>query len=326
MSRRAVVVAVLGVLLATSCTTEPPGQDSRDTSSTARPPADHNLREVRIPYRDGIASVWPETAAQAICQALSEREWGGVLGGSASRSVTADYPVSAGCEITTDTVKLTLHMTDSPLGSVAGTTESIAGHPARIVVHNERTLVEAAVELVPATQPRPVLSAIIETDAAPGTALDDLLRRALAAVLPKLLPDGPTTPVPDATTGQLTFPAPVPAVPLSDLPAAAQALAVCTALVEHTSPAPAPSAVRATVEDGSATCQWRQPEWVWATLINGTTETSTEIAGHPAQVTDDKVSIELLDGQALLVLHRPGVSADALRTWAEQVVPALGKL
>lgn len=115
--------------------------------------------------------------------------------------------------------------------------------------------------------------------------------------------------------------APVPGTPVQDLPAGAQALALCAAMAGTTEPAPPAKEVRATVDDGAATCQWREPEFVWATLVPGTTETSTDISGRPAKVAEGKVTVAL-DDQGLLILQR---SADAatLRAWAERVVDQL---
>lgn len=310
-----VAVAVLGALLVSCTSTEPGREPGQLPSATDQPAVDRYLRPVDTPYRDGIGSVWPETAAQTICQALTAEQWGTALGGVVRRSVTGELPLNARCEITTGTVTLTLYMTDR---QVTGATETIAGHPAQFVIRNPGTLAEATVEVVP-DAPRPALSAVIDGD---SDTLDDVLRRAVGEVVPNLMPDGPAIPVPDYA-GRLAYPpaTPVPAVPPEDLPVSAQALALCAALTAHTDPAPPANAVRATVDNGAATCQWREPEFVWATLVPGTTETSTEIDGRPAQLTDGGVTVALA-GRGMLILRR---SADAatLRAWAEQVVGQL---
>jgi hypothetical protein len=313
VKRHVVGAVVLGALLAACTATPEPGPPPASTTRQAA--ADDGLRPVDLPYRDGIGSVWPETAAQAICQALSAEQWGAALGGPVRRSVTGEAPLGVRCEIATEAVTLTLHMSDRAIDRM---TDRIAGHPARIVVHNPGALAEASVELVPGAQ-RPVLAAAIDGDSA---TLDDVLRRAVTEVVPTLLPDGPATPVPDFA-GRLAYPpaAAVPAVPLQDLPAGAQALALCAALAGQTDPAPVAKDVQATVDDGAATCQWRVPEFVWATLVPGTTETGTEIAGRPAQVAEGKVTVAL-GGQGLLILQR-SADAAALRAWAGQVVGGL---
>src|SRR5262249_24941365 len=203
----------------------------------------------------------------------------------------------------------------TPIARLHGASASMAGHSARIAIHNERTAAEAAVELLPTTLPRPVLSASVVADGLPG--LDNLLRRALAGLLPHLLPDGPTTPTPDAA-GRLTLPptTPVPTARLSDLPVPAQVLTLCTTLLKHTSPTPPASAVEAIADEG-ATCRWSAPEPVSASLLSGpgTTKPMTEIAGHPAHVSPGKITVTL-DDRALLVLYRPTAEPDTLRTWA----------
>ncbi len=310
-----VAVAVLGELLVSCTSTEPGREPGQLPYASDQPAADRYVRPVGTPYRDGIGSVWPETAAQTICQALTAEQWGTALGGGVRRSVTGEFPRSARCEITTGTVTLTLYMTDR---QVTGATETIAGHPAQFVVRNPGTLAEATVELVP-DAPRLALSAVIDGDS--GT-LDDVLRRVVGEVVPNLLPDGPAIPVPDYA-GRLAYPpaAPVPAVPPEDLPVSAQALALCAALTANTKPTPPADAVRATVDDGAATCQWRDREFVWATLVPGTTQTSTEIHGRPARVTGGAVTVALA-GRGLLILHRPADAA-TLRAWAGQVVDQL---
>lgn len=321
--RRWAATALLGVALVAGCTA---------TVESPRPPAtetpageqatDVGLRPVQVPYRDALGDVWPETAAQAICQALNSAEWADILGGATRREVSED-PAGVACVVSAGGVELTLFTTATPL---AGTPVTIAGHDAQVVVRDKRTSAEATVALGPATQQRPLLSAVVV--AKDTASANDLLVKMLGDVVPRLSLAGPPAPAPDVT-GRLTYPPAetIPPARLSDLPAPAQALSLCAAMVEHTAPAPSLAVVEATVEDG-ATCRWSTPELVSATVVSGATSTqpTTEIAGHPANLTDGKATIVILDGQALLNLYRPTAAPEALRAWVTEVLSALGEL
>ncbi|MGH3759357.1 hypothetical protein [Actinophytocola sp.] len=79
-------------VLVAGCTAEPATDPSRTSeATTAAPPPptppDKGPRPVTMPFGDGIGYVRPETAAQAICQAIPAQRWWELHGGPVGRTV-----------------------------------------------------------------------------------------------------------------------------------------------------------------------------------------------------------------------------------------------
>jgi hypothetical protein len=346
------IAAVLAVasLVGTACTNDRNGAQpttTTGTSTTRSPkpaPPDRNLRNVARAaiYSDGIAYVLPETAAQMICGALSPAEWRTVLGSDVGRAVYGD--VDAKCRLSAGSVTIDMTRTVQVLGAVG---ERIADRRVSIepssasgrVAAAQAALVPLAEQDIPAQQrvgAEPVLRLLAQTtdleqaDLAPDL-LPGLLRRVLAALLPRLAPDGPATPVEAA--GRLTFTATelVAGVPIYDLPQTVQSLVLCTVVPRESGIKPPVGGI---FVDSVSECQISKPARIFTKVdrfLPAVREQFT-IAGHPAQeIAEVGIVIDPLtmpneygtEARHLTIRLQNYRSSAQLRAWAEKVAPPL---
>lgn len=177
---------------------------------------------------------------------------------------------------------------------------------------------------------RPVLRLLARTtgiDQNPPD-LPALLRRLLAALLPKLTPAGPATPVYD-DAGKLTYTPtePIPGVPIYDLPQTVQALVLCTAVLHEAGIRPQPGDVFVNSVAECGVDRLRIFAKVDQFLDPVAESSPYNVAGRPAEErTDVGVVINLLtmpaeyDRTKHLTLRLTNHAPPArLRAWAEKV-------
>src|SRR5262245_16073384 len=101
MIRRVAGLLVVAALAGCSTPDPAPRPDpaTTTTTTTVPTPADKGLRPVTMTYRDGLAYVFAETAAQALCHALTPAEWRDVLGGDVGRTIDDSGGDSAACVV-----------------------------------------------------------------------------------------------------------------------------------------------------------------------------------------------------------------------------------
>lgn len=338
-------------LVGAACTTDHPGAQpttttSMSTTRSSKPaPPDKNLRNVAraVIYRDGIAYVLPETAAQMICGTLSPAEWRTVLGSDVGRAVYGD--VDATCRVSTGSVTIDMTRTVQALDAEG---ERIADRRVTIepssasgrVAAAQAALVPLAEQDIPAQQrvgAEPVLHLLAQTtidldqaDPAPDL-LPGLLRQVLATLLPRLTPDGPATPV--EVSGKLAFTAtePVAGVAIYDLPQTVQSLVLCTVVPRESGIKPPVGGI---FVDSVSECQISKPVRIFTKvdrLLPAVQEQFT-VAGHPAQeMADVGIVIDLLtmpneygtEARHLTLRLQNYRSSAQLRAWAEKVAPPL---
>lgn len=341
------LAAVLMALAAvgTACTNGQP--DSRATatgSPTTRPPRptppDKGLRPVRPVYGDGIAHVLPETAAQMICGALSKAEWREAMGGDVGRTVYGSA-AEGKCMVTSGSLVVELQMTQFDIDSILADDESIAGRTVRLRPTSSPRIASASAAVLPLgeqdvpTQQRviayPVLyvnARVEHLDTSPD--LIALLRRLLAALLPKLTTNGPPTPtkvIPQRLTYTPTEP--VAGVALHDLPRTVQSLVLCTAVLKVSGIAPQPDDL---LVNAVGECSISRPS-IFAKIDPFANPVANQfsIAGHPAHISSLGVEIELLSmtteydrtTHVALRLTRRYSNPAQLRPWAEKVATQL---
>lgn len=339
------ILAAVSACTPPATTAPPPTTSSPSTAAPSKPapPADQHLRNVTraMIYSDGIAHVLDETAAQMICGALTPTEWHQILGADVGRLVYGG--VGAKCVISTGALVVDLERTVETLGTagelIAGRRVEVDGSlSSRQVAAASAALVPLGEQDVPAQQrvgARPVLHVLART----ATGIDqdpaDLpaqLRRLLAALLPKLTPTGPATPVYD-DAGKLAYTPtePVPGVPIYDLPQTVQALLLCTVVLRDAGIQPRPTDV---FVNSVAECSVDRLR-IFAKVdqfIDPAPETSPyKVAGRPAEERADiGVVINLLtmparyDRTEHLTLRLTNHAPPArLRAWAERVAARL---
>src|SRR6476469_2878380 len=81
VSVRVAVPPLVGAVLAGCSAPDPAPPPPAQPPSVVQAPEDSGLRPVTMTYRDGLAYAPEETAAQALCHALSREEWSDLLGG-----------------------------------------------------------------------------------------------------------------------------------------------------------------------------------------------------------------------------------------------------
>jgi hypothetical protein len=348
---RLAAVLAAAALVSAACTSDPTGSQlttttSASTTRSSKPaPPDTNLRNVARAaiYGDGIAYVLPETAAQMICGALSPAEWRTVLGSDVGRAVYGD--VDAKCRLSSGSVTIDMTGTVQALGAVG---ERIADRRVTIepssasgrVAAAQAALVPLAEQDIPAQQrvgAEPVLHLLAQTtidleqaDAAPDL-LPGLLRRVLAALLPRLTPHGPATPVEAAGTLTFTATEPVAGVPIYDLPQTVQSLVLCTVVPRESGIKPSVGGI---FVDSVSECQIGKPARIFTKVdrfLPAVQEQFT-IAGHPAQeIADVGIVIDLLtmpneygtEARHLTLRLQNYRSSAQLRAWAGKVAPPL---
>ncbi len=303
--RRLAVLAVAVASLTSGCTTV--GQDvpPTGTEQDAPMPEDSGLRPVSLPYGDSLPYLAPETSAQAICQALPARRWRELLDGAVGRTI---YDRST-CVVTGEDVTVKLRMRELVLDPDAEVV-TIAGHQVRI---GEQ---QAATALLPVGEQdaeAQLLSRTLPVFHAEGP--DEILRDVFAALLPVLVNDGPPVPAPGAD-GEVPYTptAPVAGVVLVDLPAPVRGLVLCTAVLAATG-APADQVhigANGSCDVGETSAMFHPDFEV------GTPDRS--VAGRPATVDDNKVSVEVNRG--VLSIRRE--VADL--AFAAQLIGALGQV
>jgi hypothetical protein len=344
-----VAALLLAAGLVAACTnggrgTQPTNSPSSSTTTySAKPaPPDQNVRDVRqaMIYSDGIAHVLEETAAQMICDALSPAEWHQVLGVGVGRTVYGG--VSAKCVVSTGALAIELQTVVEALGSSG---ERIAGRRVRVddssgsnrVAAASAAVVPLGEQNIPAQQrvgARPVLHLLARTtdNDQPAPDLLALLRRLLAALLPRLTPTGPATPVQDAA-GVLAYTStdPVAGVAIYDLPRPVQSLVLCTAMLRQTglTAQSVGVSVNAVSECGTS----RPPLFAKVDqFLDPAPESSPyRIAGRPAEeragigivINLLSMSAEHDRTQHLTLRLTNHASSAQLRSWAEKVATAV---
>ncbi|HEY0448983.1 hypothetical protein [Actinophytocola sp.] len=335
--RRATGLALAATLLS-GCTGGDPAPPSRTspprTSAPAPVPADSGLRPVRITYGDGIGYVPWETSAQALCQALTPQQWREALGGEVGRRIQSDE-LGSTCVVDSETLGLTLSMGNKSSNDLSYT-DTVGGRPAAMAV--QKGSASAVVAVLPAAatdaKPHPLLFAALtpRTDVRPD--LDTTIRRILGSLVPKLTTDGPPTPVPGADGFVPYVPTePVAGVPLPDLPRPVQGLVLCTALARAFHGAADPGHV-VIGDDGGCTLSNPKSHRLTSARIRQVPDAvppgQPALAGHPAHVVDDRITVELRmlpaeDGAPHVVLEvREAAAGEKLRGLAEKLLPVTG--
>ena len=321
MLKRGMVAALLGVVMVAGCTAEEPAP-APDTTHRKWPTHDQWLRPVDMTYRDGLAYVFAETSAQALCDALNATEWDMVLGDGVARVVQSG---STGheCMVVRGSLTIRLEMTaEEPFDLAEAESGDIDGHHAWL-----RTGY-AAVEVAPRGSPspaRPLLS-MTTTDQDPHTRwkeVDAKLRRLLTMLLTRLAHDGPATPV----DGVFTPTEPVRGVPLSDLPRPVQALVLCSAMASTG----AQGAPQITL-DGGCSAGGRTAQVTEDKDPHGTSQFT--IGGREAGFGDDGLlrielarSLEPIEWRFVrLTLGWPGADQPTIQEWASGFANHVGEL
>lgn len=343
--RRLAAVLVALAAVGTACTNDQPGGQAIATgSSTTRPPRptppDNGLRPVRLVYGDGIAHVLPETAAQMICGALPKAAWREAMGGDVGRTVSGSA-AEGKCVVTSGSLEVELQMTQFDVDSILAEDESIAGRTVRLRPTPSPRVASAAAAVVPLgeqdvpTQQRIVAYPVLYVNARvehldTGPDLIALLRRLLAALLPKLTTNGPPTPT-EVIPQRLTYTPtePVAGVALYDLPRTVQSLVLCTAVLKVSSIAPQADNL---LVNAVGECSISRPS-ILAKIdpFANPVESQFTVAGHPAQISSLGVEIDLLTmtteydrtTHVALRLNRHYSDPAQLRPWAEKVATQL---
>lgn len=325
--RRLAVLALVVTLLVSGCTTV--GEDEPPATAPP-PPRDAALRPVSLPYGDGLPYVPAETAAQAICQALSPERWEELLDGPVHRAIEEDSL----CAITGPGMVVRIRMAtvviDQIVPAAEITAETIAGHQARLGV--DVTGPVGVVVLLPVGEQvvanqirsgtRPTLYVTVSADPpGPPDGLG-LIRELFAALLPVLVHDGPKVPVPDSEGNVAYTPtAPLPGTRFVDLPGPVRGLILCTALISVTNPSPGAADVEANVRGG---CDTVVPVPVAVTAFDvylSDEATQFTVAGRPAwQTALGRMAVDL--DHAVLELAGEHIT----REFAEQLIGKLGEL
>ncbi|HCT81735.1 MAG TPA: hypothetical protein DGT23_35180 [Micromonosporaceae bacterium] len=344
---RPLTAVLVALTMATACTaTEPAAPPTTSSTPVMRPPRptppDTGLRTVRMAYGDGIAFVLPETAAQAICGALSAAEWREVVGAQVGRRVNASA-ADGTCVVVSGWLVIELTMSDFAIDSIGSEDETIAGRRVRFrpaargggSVAAAAAVVPIGEQDLPAQQrvnADPVLYVHARMEGLEDHPdLDGLVRRMLATLLPRLTHDVPPTPVNDAA-GHLAYTPtePVAGVALADLPRTVQSLVLCTSVLKTGRRPPKPGQISV---NSVGECYISGPDRTFAAVdrFAGPVAVEFTIAGHSAHVGSRGVEIELLrmttesgrTGYVVLRLDRHDLDPNQLRAWAEQVATPL---
>jgi hypothetical protein len=316
--------ALVIVVLVAGCASQVPRP--APTTNRAWPTHDQGLRPVEMPYHDGLAYVFDETAAAALCGALSSGDWEMLFGKDVVRVVERGT-----CRV--DSGPLTVHaeMTSAfPAYLTDARTEVIDGHQAWLTTQS------AVAEVAPrgaGAPAKPLLSLEVSVSdpAARADEVASKLEKLLTAMLAELAHDGPATPV----DGTFTPTAPVLGVPLSDLPRPVQALVLCTAMAGTAgAPAGIPAGALRPSLDGRCGVAGDPRSAMVAVHEYRPGPQQFTVAGRPAGFGDDGVLwMDLVELPAVvgtryveLTLSWPGVLQPVVREWADRTVVQLGDL
>jgi hypothetical protein len=287
-----------------------------------------------------MAYVFPETAAQALCQSLEPAEWRTLLDGEVGRKIN-NLVAGAECVISTGTAQVQLSMRQMNLGP-ASRTEQVDGHKATLI--DGRSVAAASVAAFPlgerdereqqAAQANPVLYVTAGTvdprQERPG--LLKIVRGVVSKVLPKVSSNKPKTPAADSA-GKVKFAVTErqAGVALTDLPPAAQSLVLCSAVVKLAGPKPAMDKVRV---NSIGECEYIG-EGVFVRVdkygkLCGSGDQT--VAGRKARLSDDGVSVELIELPATqgetqcirLDARRRSADSAQLLAWAGKLMAELG--
>ncbi|SDI38636.1 hypothetical protein SAMN05192558_11580 [Actinokineospora alba] len=325
----AAVIAALS-LVAGCAADDPHGAVGTLPADPPAPPpaADRHLRPVPMPAGDGIVHVRGETAAQALCHALSPEEWEAALGGPVSRSYGL-APSGEACEVESGVLRVELAMTKHGLATTGTVDEKVAGRPARFASGDGHAVAAVAIvtlglksvkEQVESEAAAPVFhaSATVRGTEHWGSVMSRL-RELVAVIVPRLAAPGPPTPFVEGVQDlPFTPTAPPPGVPLVDLPRPIQSLVLCTAAARLLRKPD--SEVRP-----SATGYCRIGEvTLYVTDFGRPGSKDTPVAGRPAAIDKAKVEVELLRlpnefSARYIVLQIVG-GAD-VQAFAEQLCP-----
>ncbi|KAA9161895.1 hypothetical protein FPZ12_012965 [Amycolatopsis acidicola] len=269
------------------------------------------LRSVPIPTGEMVAALPPDTAGHVLCQSLSQQRWEALLGDATLREVE-----HGGCHVVTATLDLRLDLDGTPANLQDPDQIEIAGHSGELEALAPESNARMNVRLVddaPTEQIKPFLRLDVSRSIeGPGPGMDDLLTSVANAVVQATMAPGPD--LPKQSSGQ-AIPArtvePVPDHGILDSPWPMISWQLCTALTERLHATGRPKF------DGTCTARGVQ--------VSYTDEVSPRVfpqtlAGRPASITDDSVSVQLTDDSAQTVTFSGGSDLTKL---AESMLPSL---
>ena len=265
------------------------------------------LRPVPTPAGELATALPPDARGQVLCQALAQRRWDYLLGGTAKREVRA-----GGCHVVTADADIMLNLEQTPAALQHATPVDIAGHPGELEFLDPKVNARLNVRLSTAAasdEITPYLRVNLSDSSHADQLTTTVAREVVAAImsagqdLPPVGPDG-EIPMPqgDLPPGQAITDSPWPVI----------AWQLCAHLVKELGGTPQPRF------DGQCTVRGIQAVYTDAASPRAYPGT---LAGRPALITSELVAIKLTDDSAQ-VLTFTG-SGRNLRTLAERLLPTL---
>jgi len=181
--------ALLSVVMLAGCSTQEPAPAPPTTRTRIWPTADAGLRPVTVTYRDGLAYVFEETSAQALCDALTPGEWQQLLGEDVIRVVGTAGDEACLADANNGLLTVRARMSsDFPGDMTRARTEDIDGHQAWFIAGG------AAAEVAPRGAPSPArplltLTATLHYPEDRWDEVNDKLKQLLTMLLTRLAHD-----------------------------------------------------------------------------------------------------------------------------------------
>jgi hypothetical protein len=258
-----------------------------------------------MPTGEMVAALPPDTAGQALCQALSQERWEALLGGKTLREVRG-----AGCHLVTATTDVTLALDSGPANLQDPSEVEIAGHSGQLEYLPPKVGTRLDVRLVTADgtdQLKPFMRVELSGSA---RALDTLTESIATKVVEATMAPGPALPAP-AEDGSIPTQRPAPAA-IADLPWPMISWQLCTALTRQLGGTGQP------YFDGR--CAARNVQVAYTDTVSPRVFPD-RLAGRPALITDEIVAVKLTEGTAQELTFTG--SGRSLKALAESVLPQL---
>lgn len=262
------------------------------------------VRSVPMPTGEMIAALPPDTAGNVLCGALSQERWQALLGGRTLLEVR-----DGGCHLVTNTTDITLSLASAPGQPQDPEQVDIHGHDGSLEYLSPYVNTRLDVRLVPenATEEiKPYLHVELNGSA---PALDELTEKVADAVVDATTQPGPS--LPSVTKdGAIPLQHPAPAS-IVDTPWPVISWQLCTALSRELGGTGKPAF------DGRCTVRGIQAAY---TDSPSPLKFPDQVAGRPALVTPDRVTVQLGDDAQQLTLTGSG---HPLKELADTIVPRL---
>ncbi|NIH86965.1 hypothetical protein [Amycolatopsis granulosa] len=325
MKTSTVIAIVLGVLLSIASVAGAAGY--LWARGTAAPPPAPGLPTVwptrdgelphRVPMPSGemLVAMPGDSSAHVLCQALSDRHWQALLGGTTLREVRGN-----GCHLVTGSLDVGVRLDNAPATLSAPQAVTVSGHAAEVESSGtvNARLNAHLVDEPPSGRVHPYLRVDITRSAVtrPDLALDDLAVSIARDVLDATMAPGPGLPARSRDgTIAMQVTEPVPGYGIRGAPWPVVSWQLCTELAKAMGTSPSAAKPKF---DGRCTVRTVQ-----AVLNDDVTPRAypDTLAGRPALITSDLVAVKIADDETEeLVFTGTGRDLSAL---AGSVLPAL---